>query len=81
MTVYQHKKGLIRDNALAALLHDPLFKPRVENNAKGKGSYRRRDKHGKKGRWEASGQCAYCVLTPGLPLFRYKKTACDGGFH
>lgn len=38
MTVYQHKKGVIRDNALEALLHDPLFKPRVEANTKGRGS-------------------------------------------
>lgn len=45
MTVYQHKKGTIRHNALEALLHDPLFKPRVEANEKGKGSYRRKDKH------------------------------------
>lgn len=27
MSGYQHKKGLIRDNAIEALLHDPLFKP------------------------------------------------------
>jgi alternative ribosome-rescue factor len=70
MTVYQHKKGVIRDNALEALLHDPLFKPRVEANTKGKGSYRRRDKHAKKGNWEASGQCANRVLTTGLLPFQ-----------
>ncbi|ADP10519.1 conserved uncharacterized protein [Erwinia sp. Ejp617] len=68
MTVYQHKKGVIRDNAIEALLHDPLFKPRVEVNQKGKGSYRRKEKHGKKGCWEASGKCASSVFTTGLLL-------------
>lgn len=57
MANYQHKKGVIRDNALEALLSDPLFKPRIEVNVKGKGSYRRKEKHGKKGNWEASGKC------------------------
>lgn len=70
MTVYQHKKGIIRDNALEALLHDPLFKTRIEVSQKGKGSYRRKDKHAKKGNWEASGQCANRVLTTGLPAFQ-----------
>lgn len=58
MTKYQHKRGVIRDNALEALLGDPLFKPRIEVNVKGKGSYRRKDKHNnKKGSWEGSGKC------------------------
>lgn len=70
MTVYQHKKGTIRDNALEALLHDPLFKMRVEVNQKGKGSFRRKDKHAKKGNWEASGQCANRVFTTGLLVFQ-----------
>lgn len=30
MTVYQHKKGVIRDNALEALLHDPLLLAAME---------------------------------------------------
>ncbi|EJA4670870.1 ribosome alternative rescue factor ArfA, partial [Escherichia coli] len=30
MTKYQHTKGIITDNAIQALLHDPLFKARVE---------------------------------------------------
>ncbi|MBG5951566.1 MULTISPECIES: alternative ribosome-rescue factor A [Proteus] len=51
---YQHQKGVIKDNALAALVHDPLFRQRVEKNKKGKGSYMRKAKHGKKGNWEAS---------------------------
>lgn len=30
MITYHHKKGVIKDNALEALLRDPLFKQRVE---------------------------------------------------
>lgn len=45
MTKYQHKKGSIRDNALAALMRDPLFKQRIEKNLKGKGSFQRKEKH------------------------------------
>jgi len=56
MSRYQHQKGKINDNALEALLHDPLFRQRVEKNQKGKGSYRRKDKHGKGSNWEASGK-------------------------
>ena len=56
MSHYQHKKGQISNNAIEALLHDPLFRQRVEKNKKGKGSYLRKDKHGKKGNWEASGK-------------------------
>ncbi|MCE9870716.1 alternative ribosome-rescue factor A [Hafnia alvei] len=55
-TKYQHTKGVIADNAIQALLHDPLFKQRVEKNSKGKGSYNRKAKHGKKGSWEAVGK-------------------------
>lgn len=71
MSRYQHQKGQIRDNALEALLHDPLFRQRVEVNLKGKGSYRRKDKHGKKGGWEASGKPANRLFTTGLPAFRH----------
>ena len=46
MSRYQHKKGQIKDNAIEALLHDPLFRQRVEKNKKGKGSYLRKGKHG-----------------------------------
>ncbi|QUG74082.1 ribosome alternative rescue factor ArfA [Erwinia sp. E602] len=74
MTRYQHKKGIIRDNALEALLHDPLFKIRVEENQKGKGSYRRKAKHAQKGNWEASGKAANSDVTTGLLLSRAKKT-------
>ncbi|EEB47901.1 hypothetical protein PROVALCAL_00039 [Providencia alcalifaciens DSM 30120] len=36
MNKYQHKRGEIKDNAIEALLHDPLFRQRVEKNKKGK---------------------------------------------
>lgn len=42
MSRYQHTKGQIKDNAIEALLHDPLFRQRVEKNKKGKGSYLRK---------------------------------------
>lgn len=35
MSRYQHTKGQIKDNAIEALLHDPLFRQR-EKNKKGK---------------------------------------------
>ncbi|MDT0178468.1 alternative ribosome-rescue factor A [Pantoea sp. RRHST58] len=54
MSKYQHTKGEIRDNAIQALLHDPLFRQRIEEKQKGKGSYRRKEKHAKRGGWEAS---------------------------
>lgn len=54
MNTYRHTKGAIRDNAVEALLHDPLFRQRIEQNRKGKGSFRRKDKHGKPGAGEAS---------------------------
>ncbi len=42
---YRHQKGVIRDNAIQALLHDPLFRQRIERKHKGKGSYQRKAKH------------------------------------
>ncbi|SFU88156.1 alternative ribosome-rescue factor A [Xenorhabdus koppenhoeferi] len=54
MTTYNHKKGVIKDNALEALLHDPLFRQRVEKNKKGKGSYNRKEERGKYNSWEAN---------------------------
>ena len=44
-TRYQHQRGTIKDNAIQALLHDPLFRQRVEKKRKGKGSYQRKAKH------------------------------------
>ncbi len=41
MSRYQHTKGQIKDNAIEALLHDPLFSSALRRNKKGKGSYLR----------------------------------------
>ncbi|MEW7312553.1 alternative ribosome-rescue factor A [Buttiauxella gaviniae] len=68
MSKYQHKKGVIKDNAIEALLHDPLFRQRIEQNKKGKGSYQRAAKHVKSGNWEASGKQANRFFTTGLPF-------------
>ncbi|MDD9338159.1 alternative ribosome-rescue factor A [Providencia heimbachae] len=54
MSKYQHKRGEIKDNAIEALLHDPLFRQRIEKNKKGKGSYHRKGKNNKASNWEAS---------------------------
>lgn len=45
---YAHQRGEIQQSAIKALVTDPLFKPRVERNRKGKGSYQRHDKHRQK---------------------------------
>ena len=66
MSRYQHTKGQIKDNAIEALLHDPLFRQRVEKNKKGKGSYQRKDKHAGRVDREASGKQANRFLTTGL---------------
>ncbi|QLB18963.1 alternative ribosome-rescue factor A [Mannheimia granulomatis] len=42
---YAHQRGEIKESAVKALVTDPLFKSRVEKNRKGKGSYRRHEKH------------------------------------
>ena len=68
MSRYQHTKGQIKDNALEALLHDPLFRQRVEKNKKGKGSYLRKEKHGKQYGREASGKQAMRFFTTGFLL-------------
>lgn len=44
-TVYLHTQGVIKDNAVMALLGDKLFRQRVEKKRKGKGSYQRKAKH------------------------------------
>ncbi|WP_392566885.1 alternative ribosome-rescue factor A [Utexia brackfieldae] len=54
MGQYQHKKGIIKENAIEALLHDLLFRQRIEKNRKGKGSYQRKAKHVKSTTREAS---------------------------
>lgn len=69
MAKYQHKRGVIQDNALQAVLYDPLFKQRIEKSRKGKGSYQRKEKHVNKGSWESSGKRILNNLTTAL-LFR-----------
>ncbi|WP_114891102.1 alternative ribosome-rescue factor A [Haemophilus haemolyticus] len=44
-TVYEHTRGVIKNNAVMALLHDKLFRQRIEKKRKGKGSYQRKAKH------------------------------------
>lgn len=66
MAKYQHKRGIIQDNAIQALLHDPLFKQRIERNQKGKGSYKRKEKHSNKGSWETSHKSTFRIFITGL---------------
>ncbi|EAA4270894.1 alternative ribosome-rescue factor A [Salmonella enterica subsp. enterica serovar Typhimurium] len=82
MSRYQHNKGQIKDNAIEALLHDPLFRQRVEKNKKGKGSYLRKGKHGNRGNWEASGKKVSDFFTTGLLLIKngYFVLSADRGF-
>uniref|UniRef100_UPI00398C7A3D alternative ribosome-rescue factor A n=1 Tax=Salmonella enterica TaxID=28901 RepID=UPI00398C7A3D len=70
MSRYQNKKGQIKDNAIEALLHDPLFRQRVEKNKKGKGSSLRKGKHGNRGNWEASGKKVNHFFTTALLLIK-----------
>lgn len=46
-------RGIIRDNALAALVTSKIFKPQVVQAKKGKGAYKRNQKH--------SGQESYLI--------------------
>ncbi|MRS92441.1 ribosome alternative rescue factor ArfA [Enterobacteriaceae bacterium RIT714] len=66
MSRYQHTKGQIKDNAIEALLHDPLFRQRVEKNKNGKGSYLRKEKHANRSSREASGKKVKHFFTTGL---------------
>jgi alternative ribosome-rescue factor len=68
MSRYQHTKGQIKDNAVEALLHDPLFRQRIEKSKKGKGSFQRKGKHGVRGNWEASGKKVMHFFTTGFLL-------------
>ena len=43
--MHDHKRGEIRDNALAALVTSPMYRTRKEAKKTGKGSYRRNAKH------------------------------------
>lgn len=42
---YAHKRGKIKESAVKALVTDPLFRHQVMRNRKGKGSFRRHEKH------------------------------------
>jgi len=42
---FQHDKGKIKHNALAALVTSNAFLPKKEKTKKGKGSYNRNSKH------------------------------------
>ncbi|MEG0281060.1 MAG: ribosome alternative rescue factor ArfA [Morganella sp. (in: enterobacteria)] len=64
MTKYAHKRGIINDNALEALLSDPLFRQRVEKNKKGKGSYNRKGKFNKVDHREAGSKGFADLLLP-----------------
>lgn len=68
MSSYKHNRGQIKENAIEALLHDPLFKQRIEKNIKGKGSYQRKGKHKDRSSWEASGKQANSLFSTGLLL-------------
>ncbi|MXP50722.1 alternative ribosome-rescue factor A [Pantoea sp. Eser] len=77
MSKYQHTKGQIRDNAIEALLHDPLLRQRIEQKQKGKGSFKRKDKHVKGQSWEASDKTASYHWPSAL---RAKKTAWQAAY-
>ncbi len=69
MSRYQHTKGQIKDNAIEALLHDPLFRQRVEKIRKERQLHAKR-KTWQSGNWEASGKkvnhflpLAFCFQT------------------
>ncbi len=51
---HDNGRGVIQDNHLKALVTSTLFQGRVEPSKKGKGSYQRKAKHGK--RWEPGQQ-------------------------
>ncbi|MGO2169143.1 MAG: alternative ribosome rescue factor ArfA [Pseudoalteromonas sp.] len=46
-------RGVIKDNALAALVTSKVFKPQIVSAKKGKGAYKRKSKH--------SGQESYLI--------------------
>lgn len=64
MNRYKHTKGQIQDNAIEALLHDPLFRQRVEKNQKGKAaiSVKRNTVREVTGRPVANKQIAFLPL-------------------
>lgn len=71
MSGYKHTRGIIRDNAIEALLHDPLYRQRIVQQRKGKGSFKRKEKSNKENIWEGSDKSKiyHC------PSLNYKKAA------
>lgn len=70
--IYQHAKGVVKDNAVMALLHDKLFRQRVEKKRKGKGSYQRKAKYASFGQaWQRLGSA--------LPKLGFKATSESAG--
>ncbi len=76
MSRYQHKKGQIKDNAIEALLHDPLFRQRVEKIRKAKEVICVKV-NTVTGNWEASGKkvsdflpLAFCLLRTVILFFQ-----------
>lgn len=67
MSRYQHTKGQIKDNAIEALLHDPLFRQRVEKIRKGKAVTCEKENMAIEN-WEASGKKVNHFFTTGLLL-------------
>ncbi len=47
-------RGIIKDNALAALVTSKIFKPQVVSAKKGRGAYKRKSKH--------SGRESYLII-------------------
>ena len=66
--VYAHKRGKIQDSAIKAIVTDPLFHSRSERNKKGKGSYRRHEKHRVAGYKNKSPFKSYTEFLNGLFL-------------
>lgn len=44
---YEHQRGEIKDNAIKALVTSPLFRAKIEQPLKGKGSYKRKGRNNK----------------------------------
>ena len=76
MSRYQHTKGQIKDNAIEALLHDPLFRQRVEKTRKGKEAINvkinMQEEIDRGGQWQASES----LFTTGLLLSLLIKNGC-----
>ena len=72
MNRYRHSKGVINDNALQAILYDSLFRQRVEQNKKGKGSYRRKSRDNRQG-GEGNENNIFIALFSGIKKPSYQR--------